>query len=431
MGKLGTLAAVLTGLHCGFAANGAALLLRTPKNGTPLCHPLLHREVVVNAIHSQATRSVIPASLAQTINLSEFEPLAIGLAEQAEKLIPEREVFDRALGPYIQKLRDVGTQSYLVFEGMPEDFRYSTDRIVDFLGALRAQDIAGELRYAVETHQLTVVRLFDLGMRWAAAMTFSEAIRERKPVDLTPRETFRLWQWLAGQRETLTGLFPLAHYKFHTRLLSIESVVAMSPHPIFPMQFVTETVHHEAENEWMRSLDTLLHDIFHTVRRMHHSFKWMFPGGHPEPYFPSRTRVARGLAPVEKTINLTSELLDRASVGHQAQVDFHHFVFTSYRRYPESVQRASELIWFGAYFALQFRGSQGGNNIGMDPSGAINRFREILPYELKPLVIESFAGGLGDRYRGLAEEDFELARKALLEMAKAYRPAPADSREAR
>jgi hypothetical protein len=338
------------------------------------------------------------------------------MAGQSTALMPNKTTWKKAIDPYINELRKRKVLNYTTFPFAPGQ-QYSVDKIVVLLEDVRDTDLSKELTDAVTNKNLTIDRLLDLSIRWVMAMTIVESIHKGEPFKLKMREAFRTWEFLWGQRDTFVALFPLAYFYFHQTPMSIESIVASTPKAEFPLQVATSSIHHVAENEDMRPIETFLHDVFHAIQRMRQYFQWLFPDN-PEFYFPKTYSIAVGFR--VKNLKITIEEIRNSARIRQEQEDFHHFIFTTYDRYPDNVKAGIELVWFKLFFSDR----QTATNTSMSPAGVITMSPSIIS-NIEDTANLARSGGLGARYLKVDEACLINSIRALNEMANEYMPAGA------
>ncbi|PWU14480.1 MAG: hypothetical protein C5B49_13180 [Bdellovibrio sp.] len=383
------------------------------KEGVSHCGSINPRPLVARLISRHVKHLAGDPKEAQNSHLSEFSPLAIKLADQARDMLAPQADLRAAIDRYVQELQ---TSKYLSYEIL----EYPPDKIIELLLEIQDLNIEEEIRNTVKTRNLTIGRMLDLGMRWSILMTVNEFVRSGRQFRLTERESFRLWQFLAGHRDALVALFPLAYFHFHQDLMSVESVVGTSSRPILPLQLTPKTLHHVAENESMSPVESLLHDIHHSRIRLSQSLKWIFPDPRgASPYFLNfkpKTPV------IEKKLEITPQWVQTARASLEAQEKFHNYIFTRYSSFPENVKAAIELIWFRIYFAVPQRG----NDVAMTASGLESMVHNLsyYPFHLRKVAEEARTGGFGTRYEIVYEASLEKAIKDLKKLAKEYRPDP-------
>jgi hypothetical protein len=379
---------------------------------------ILKRPIVARVRSQYAAALTLQPRVAQDFHLMEFEPLAHEMANQAKLLIPSKAIWMAEIDPYIQKLRTEKNLYYhdYVFGGLPTLTKYPADKIVDLLVQVRDKDIASEFTEAITTKTLTIDKMLDLSLRWAMAMTVAESIRNQQPLSLNEREALRLWQFLEGQRDIFVALFPLAYFRFHMAPMSIESILAISPKPVFPLQVATSTIHHVLENLDMRPIETLIHDIYHAIQRMKQSFVWLFPGNSPHPYFPPFSGKP------EKQLIITPEWIQSVTKAGFQQERFHDYIFTAYQRYSKDVRASMELIWFQIYIAEQ----QDAKDRSMSAAGlkamlAFSRELAVIrDHKLRDLAQLAQSGGLGARYLAVNKTTLRSGVAALKKLAAEY-----------
>jgi hypothetical protein len=379
------------------------------------CATILDRKTVSMTLGLHSKALTFSPSSAQSMHLQENEKIALKMAEQVRQVLPSRKALKTALDPYIQELTEQKMLVHRITVMFLIEMPYPTDLIVDVLNRVRDSDVAEDLISAVKNKSLSISKMFDLSIRWAITMTVIESIQKGTKFKFTDRESLRLWECLVGQCDTFVRLFPVAYYRFHQGGLSIESTVGMTSRPIFPMQLSMQTIHHEAEDESMRPIETLIHDMFHAEQRMRQSYSWLFDSSVSD-YFPAVAKVKRKQAPMERQFSFTDEHLARVLAHLTQQEKFHHFVFTKYKRAPEKVQAGAELIWFYLYFAEKYAN---GEMTAAQLKVSAREFEED-PFKLKTIANEAKTGGLGTRYTQVDKESLLRAASLLRTLADEY-----------